>query len=377
MPGAAGPGAATAASVLHIDLDAIAENYRLVKSRLAAAHCGAAVKADAYGLGVARVAPLLAEEGCRVFFTATIDEAIELRGLLPAPDIRIVVLGGVLAGTEDVFSEHHLIPVANDPGQIELWRAHCGRLGRPLEAMLHVDTGMNRLGLSPTDLDRVAATPALFEGARWSHVISHLACADEPENPASEAQLARFEAARARLPAMPASLANSAGVFLGSRFHFDLVRPGIALYGGNPSTRVPNPMRPVVRLLGRVLQVRDVAPGMRVGYGGTHEVKAGGRVATVAAGYADGYLRSGSGKAHVCLGPTRLPVIGRISMDTITVDVTSVPPEDVRPGLFLELLGSRITADDAAAAAGTISYEVLTSLGRRYHRVYAPASPKT
>jgi len=373
-PAPADPGASTAASLLHVDLDAVADNYRLLQSKLGATRCGAAMKADAYGLGAARVAPVLAAEGCRAFFVATLGEGIELRKLLPADDIEIIMLGGILAGTEDTFVEHRLTPVANDPGQIELWRAQCRRLGRPLDAMLHVDTGMNRLGLSPSDLDRVSATPEVFEGANWTHVISHLACADEPEHPANEAQLARFEHAKARLPAMKGSFANSGAVFLGSRYYFDLARPGIAIYGGNSTGKPPNPMRQTIRVLGRILQVRDVTPGMTVGYGGTHEVTKVGRVATVAAGYADGYLRSGSSSAHVYLGQTRLPVIGRVSMDVITVDVTSVPPEDTRPGKFMELLGDRVTPDEAGAAAGTISYEFLTSLGRRYHRIYAPSS---
>lgn len=373
LNGAPDPGVSTAASLLHIDLEAVAENYRLLKSKLGATQCGAAMKADGYGLGAAEVAPVLVTQGCRVFFVATIEEGIRLRELLAAADIEIVVLGGILAGTEATFVEHLLTPVANDPGQIDRWRAHCGRLGKPLKAMLHVDTGMNRLGLSPTDLDRVARGPEVFEGAHWSHVISHLARADEPLNPANEEQLGKFESARARLPISGASFANSGAVFFGPRYHFDLARPGIAIYGGNPFDAEPNPMRQTVRLLGRILQVRDVTPGMTVGYGGTHEVTRPGRVATVAAGYADGYLRSGGGKAHVYLGQTRLPVIGRISMDVITVDVTSVSPEDAQPGRFMELLGPRVTPDDAGAAAGTISYEFLTSLGRRYHRVYAPS----
>lgn len=368
------PGVSTASSLLHVDLDAVAGNYRLLRSKLGMVACGAAVKADAYGLGLAAVAPTLAAEGCRAFFVATVDEGVELRKLLPGREIAIMVFGGILAGTEETLADHRLTPIANDPGQIELWRAHCRRLGRPLDAMLHVDTGMNRLGLSPSDLDRVSATPEVFEGANWTHVISHLACADEPENPANEEQLARFEQAKARLPTMKGSFANSGGAFLGPRYYFDLARPGIALYGGNPTSNTPNPMRQTVRVLGRILQVRDVTPGMTVGYGGTYTVKRAGRVATVAAGYADGYLRSGSGKAHVYLGQTRLPVIGRVSMDVITVDVSNVAPEDALPGKFMELLGNQVTPDDAGDAAGTISYEFLTSLGRRYHRIYAPSA---
>jgi alanine racemase len=369
------PDTSGAASLLHIDLDAIAKNYRILKSHLGGTACAAAVKADAYGLGVAHVAPVLAAEGCSTFFVATIDEGVQLRNILPAKNILIAVLNGVLTGTESTFIEHCLIPVINDPEQINRWRAETERLDKPLDAILHVDTGMNRLGLSPRDLDRVTQTPEFLRGPTWCYVISHLASADTPDDPINEVQLARFENARSRLPPMPASLSNSGGVFLGPRFHFDLARPGIALYGGNPTGSPTNPMHPTVRLLGRILQVRDVEPGMAVGYGGSHEVRATGRVATIAAGYADGYLRSSGGQAHVYLGQTRLPVIGRVSMDLITVDVTNAPPGDAVPGAFVELLGDQVTADDAAGAAGTISYEFLTGLGRRYHRHYTSPPP--
>lgn len=371
------PGATTAMSLLRIDLGAVARNYRILKARLGGAICAAAVKADAYGLGVAQVAPVLAAEGCSTFFVASIDEGIALRRVLPCVDSQIAVLNGVLANTEDTFLEHQLTPVINDPGQIDRWRAFVGHRQAPLAAILHIDTGMNRLGLSPRDLDQVAAKPEVLTGPAWQYVISHLASADEPDNPANEEQLARFQKARARLPRMPASLANSAGVFLGPRFHFDLARPGIALYGGNPRPSSLNPMHQTVRLLGGILQVRDVEPGMEVGYGGSHKVEAKGRVATVAVGYADGYLRAGGGQAHVYLGQTPLPVIGRISMDLITVDVTNAAPADARPGNFVEILGEQVTPDDAARAAGTISYEFLTSLGKRYHRHYVSPDAMT
>lgn len=364
------PATATAASLLRIDLGAVARNYRLLKSHLGETICGAAVKADAYGLGVARVAPVLVAEGCSTFFVATVDEGLQLRQTLPSPEITIAVLNGVLGGTEDGFVAHNLTPVINDLEQIARWRAMTTRHGRALDAILHVDTGMNRLGLSPGELERLAKSPKDLEGPNWRYLMSHLASADAPDNPANGEQLRRFRDARARLPRMPASLSNSGGVFLGSRFHFDLARPGIALYGGDPTGGASNPMHQTVQLLGRILQVRDVDPGMTVGYGGAHPVTTKGHVATVAAGYADGYLRSSGGHTHVYLGQTRLPVIGRVSMDLITVDVSEVPAESARPGAFVEILGGRFTPDDAANAAGTISYEFLTGLGKRYHRTY-------
>lgn len=374
------PGASSAASLLRIDLAAVAENYRILKSALGETACAAAVKADAYGLGAAQVAPVLAAEGCSIFFVATIDEGIALRQRLAAKAITIAVLNGVLAGAEEAFLEHRLTPVVNDLGQIARWRAMCERTGTPLNAMLHVDTGMNRLGLPPGELDWLAQNPQAMLGPTWRGLISHLASADDPNNPSNGEQLAQFRIARSRLPQMPASLSNSGGVFLGPDYHFDLARPGIALYGGNPcagGSRTgdslagqPNPMRQTVQLLGRILQIRDVEPGMAVGYGGAHRIAAKGRVATVAAGYADGYLRSSGGQTHVYLGQTRLPVIGRVSMDLITVDVTAVPQDAARPGGFVEILGEQFTPNDAAQAAGTISYEFLTGLGNRYHRHY-------
>ncbi len=362
--------AAPAASLLRIDLDAVAANYQLLSRRLATADCGAAVKADAYGIGARRVTRRLVRAGCRVFFVATLDEAVALRADTADAGIDIAVLCGVLPGTGPVLAEHRLIPVINDPGQIARWRRAGERAGAPLDAMLHVDTGMNRLGLSPRETDRLAEAPELLEGVNWRCLVSHLACADEPDDPENRVQLDRVRNVRARLPAMPVSLANSAGILLGPDWHFDLARPGIALYGGGPQSGRANPMHRVVTLLGRILQVRDIEPGMRVGYGGDYQVRAPGRVATVAAGYADGYLRSSAGRARVHLGRIALPVIGRVSMDLITVDVTEAPEAAVFPGALVELLGGRNTIDDAAAAAGTISYEILTSLGTRYHREY-------
>ncbi len=362
--------AAAAASLLRIDLDAVAANYQLLSRRLGTAACGAAVKADAYGIGASRVARRLVRAGCRVFFVATLDEAVALRADVPDTGVDIAVLCGVLPGTEPVLAEHRLIPVINDPGQIARWRRAGERAGVPLDAMLHVDTGMNRLGLSPRETDRLAGAPELLAGVNWRYLVSHLACADDPDDPENTIQLDRIRAVRARLPAMPVSLANSAGILLGPDWHFDLVRPGIALYGGAPQPGRENPMHRVVALLGRVLQVRDIEPGMRVGYGGDYRACAPGRIATVAAGYADGYLRSSAGRARVHLGRIALPVVGRVSMDLITVDVTEAPEAAVFPGALVELLGGRNTVDDAAAAAGTIAYEILTSLGRRYHREY-------
>tara|TARA_E500000305_G_scaffold34429_1_gene26180 strand:+ start:3290 stop:4426 length:1137 start_codon:yes stop_codon:yes gene_type:complete len=361
-----------AASELVIDLNAIKQNYLDLRERLGGVECGAAVKADAYGTGVHRVGPALFEAGCRTFFVATVDEGITLRDVLPRA--RIAVLNGLLPGTEEVFPKHGLIPVINDLEQIARIRQMCVRADRALPAMLHIDTGMNRLGLTADDMKWISDEPDVLGGPDWLYALSHLTTADDPNNPSNAAQLARFKEQLPRLQGrMQASLANSAGIFLGPDYHFNLARPGFALYGGRVKDGEPSPMAPVVRLSGRILQIRAVKAGDTVGYGGTHKVQKDGRIATVAVGYADGYLRSLSSQGAVYLGEHRHPVVGRVSMDMLAVDVSDADRAKIYPGGFVELLGSRYTVNDAADAAGTIGYEILTGLGHRYTRRYIDA----
>jgi alanine racemase len=355
-----------AAAVLEIDIGGIVANWRALRDRVAPAECAAVVKADAYGLGATRVAPALAAAGCRTFFVAHLGEGIALRTVLPGSEIA--VLNGLMPGTEAVFAEHGLIPVLNDLGQTERWRAF-GDPRRP-PAILHLDTGMARLGLPPAEAAVLADQPERLAGIELRAVMSHLACADETGNPLNQIQLGRFAAARARLPRAPASLAASSGIFLDEAYRFDLARPGVALYGVNPTPDAPNPMSQVVVLKARILQVRDVDPGATVGYGATHRFDRPSRVATVAAGYADGMLRSAGNRGVAVIGGHQVPFVGRVSMDLITLDVSGLDPAQARPGEFVQLIGPGHDVDDAARAAGTIGYEVLTSLGRRYHRVY-------
>jgi alanine racemase len=289
-----------AGGILEIDLAAIAANWRFLKERVAPAECAAVVKADAYGLGACKVAPALAAAGCRRFFVASLDEGIALRGVL-GPACEIAVFNGPFAGAAEEFIEHGLVPVLNDPGQIALWRETIARRGLH-PAMLHIDTGMARLGLSPREFAACAQT---LRELPWRGLLSHLACADEPRHPMNEAQRRHFLAARAALPGAPASLAASSGIFLGPAFHYDFVRPGAALYGINPQPGSPNPMRPVVRLKGRVLQVREIDGGQSVGYGATWKAPAPARLATVAVGYADGWLRSFGERGSGRLGASR------------------------------------------------------------------------
>jgi alanine racemase len=361
-----------AGAILEIDLTGIAANWRLLAQRVAPASCAAVVKADAYGLGAAMVSAALAKEGCRLFFTATLDEAIALRSVLP-PVCEISVFNGLPPHCAEEFVAYHLIPVLNHPGQIADWEEIAGcRNGLP--AMLHLDTGMARLGLTGSEFDALADRSLQRGAIGWCGLISHLACADQAGHPLNKTQRLRFVAARERLGDLPASLAGSSAIFLGREFHFDFVRPGAALYGVNPCPNTPNPMHQIVRLRGRILQVREVDRGQSVGYGATHVMDAPGRLATVAVGYADGWLRSLSHRGSGSLGDRRVPLLGRVSMDLVVFDVSGIDPALARPGNFIDLIDGEYGVDAVAADAGTIGYEVLTSLGSRYHRVYRDAS---
>ena len=360
-------------SLLTIDLAAVAANYRALRSRLTArASCAAVVKADAYGLGAARVVPALAAAGCREFFVAEFGEAEALRHILP-PRFGIYVLNGLLAGEDAGFRRLGIVPVLNDLAQVERWRRTARAAGRALPAALHIDTGMSRLGLAPEDALSLAA-PGRLAGLDINAVISHLACAEDPADPMNRQQLTTFRRVRTAFPNARASLANSSGIFLGRAYQFDFVRPGAALFGINPRPGRPNPLRQTVTLRGKILQIHQVDPPRSVGYGATHRIAGRTRIATVAAGYADGWPRSLSNRGSAYIGDLRVPVIGRVSMDLMTLDVTAAPT--LVPGDTVELIGDHVTVDDVAEAAGTIGYEILTRLGRRYHRIYSggPAS---
>ncbi|MHA1597255.1 MAG: alanine racemase [Alphaproteobacteria bacterium] len=359
----------TSAAILTIDLDALAANYRLLQDKLGDATLAAAIKADAYGLGAAPAAQTLYAAGCRDFFTALVDEGVGLRASLP--EARIHILGGVIDDeTRRTCLRHALIPVLNSLADIAAWKSLAP--GQPCD--IHMDTGMLRLGLSPDELATLTENPALIDGLTIDTVLSHLAVADDPGSPKNAEQLAAFSAAIRSTHALfgdpRASLANSSGIFLGPQYHFNMGRAGVALYGGNPTPGRPNPMAQVIRLQGKILQARDVDTPQTVGYGATHRIKKPGRVATVGVGYADGYPRRLSNKGCGYIGQDRVPLIGRVSMDLITFDVTDVAPEAASVGAMVDLIGPHNPLDDVARAAGTISYEILTGLGPRLHRVY-------
>jgi len=358
--------------VLTIDLDAVVSNWRLVNQKLKTSVAAAVVKTDAYGLGAERIVPALLNAGCKSFFVATLDEGIAVRAT--APHAEIFVLSGPVKSSEDAFSHHALTPVLNSPEQLSLWSAHSRKLGRILDAALHVDTGMTRLGFDLADLVQMKELPDLLASIRPVLGMSHLACGDESGNPMNDQQRARFIKTVSLLSFPRLSLAASGGIFLGPDYHFDMVRPGAALYGLNPASDQPNPMKQTVRLQAKVLQVRDVDLPMTVGYGATHRISAKGRIATVAAGYADGYFRSLGGKGHGVIGGIKVPVVGRISMDLITFDISALPEYAVRPGDMVDLIGPGHDADALAAEAGTVGYEILTQLPRRAVRHYSGGS---
>jgi alanine racemase len=365
------PSLAAAGAVLTIDLGALRANYRLLKSRVGRAGAAAVVKADGYGLGGAEVSRALIAEGCETFFVAHLHEAIRLRATLGAgPSIQ--VLNGIAPGAEDECAAGDVTPVLNSLEQVAAWRHAAKRAGRILPATLQVDSGMSRIGMPPAELERLVATTAGFEDIDLGLVISHLACADEPGHPANAAQLGAFERLRRLLPPLPASLANSSGIFLGPEYHLDLVRPGAALYGINPTPGKPNPMRQVVRLAAKILQTRELPAGTGVGYGHTFHAERPMRAATISLGYADGWPRRAIASAF--LGDVRLPFVGRVSMDSIIVDISAVA-RNLNAGDLVEVIGPHQTVDDVAALAGTIGYEILTSLGRRFHCVYVDEAP--
>ena len=360
------PESSTETAVLEIDLDAIAANWQALAARHPHGAVAGVVKADGYGLGAAPVAARLAREGCRQFFVAHPAEGLVVQAAAPAASVA--VLNGLWPGMAADYAAHALLPVLGSLAEIDAWAAQARLLGQALPALLHVDTGMNRLGLSPAELAALAAEPGRLAGITLRFVMTHLVAAEVPDDPINEAQRRRFGEACARLPAAPRSLANSSGIFLGADFASDLARPGAALYGINPTPGRPNPMRDAVRLCARILSVREIGAGEGVGYNHDWRAARPSRIATVSVGYADGWLRALSNAAVAAFDGAPASLVGRVSMDLTTFDVTEHPA--ARPGAWLELIGPHCPPDAVAARAGTNGYEILTSLGPRYARRY-------
>jgi len=366
------PAAAETGGTLTIDLGAIESNWRALAHQLLTVECAAVVKANAYGLGLQQVTATLARAGCKTFFVADLAEARTVRSR--ARDATIYVLTGFMPGLGEGFIDINARPVINSTTELAEWDTFVGTHAWQGGAALQVDTGMHRLGISPDEAAALAPR-AQTENHGIALLLSHLACAETPDHPLNASQIQLFRELHMLYPGIPASLVNSSGIFLGDAAHFDLARPGAALYGINPTPGRPNPMKSVVELTGRILQLRSVARDQTVGYGATWTAKRPSRIAIVALGYADGLLRAGSGTderpggAAIVAGK-RCPIVGRISMDLACIDITELPEGAVHRGDPATMIGAEITADEVAASAGTIGYEILTRLGPRCHLVY-------
>jgi alanine racemase len=375
---AGAPPAAAAAEVgglLTIDLAAIEANWKMLASTTVPVECAAVVKGDGYGCGLEPVTRVLSRAGCRTFFVADVAEGRRVRAI--APDATIYVLNGVMPGSAQAFADDYLQPVINSTTELAEWDAFVAINKWRGGAALHVDTGMNRLGITVDEAAAIA--PRLqSENHGFTLLMSHLACAEIPDHPMNDRQIRLFREVRILYRGLASSLANSSGIFLGGTVYCDLVRPGVALYGVNPTPGQQNPMRPAVELKGRIIQVRTVGKGESVGYGAAFTTSRPSRIAIVAVGYADGFLRSaaaarGKPAAEVVVAGRRCPIAGRVSMDLLAVDVSELAEGAVRRGDLATLIGDGMSVDDLAAGMGTIGYEILTNLGRRYHRVYRGA----
>jgi alanine racemase len=364
---------ATASGVLTIDLDAIVANWRKLEKAAVPAECAGVIKANAYGCGVEPVARALSAAGCKTFFVATLDEAQAARAALPS-SAAIYVLSGLLQNSSDSYAKIDCRPVIGDLNELAEWDVFRRRSGWSGGAAIHIDTGMNRLGLSVTEAQGLI--PRIKAGDHGiTLVMSHLVSSEIINSPINSRQLGAFRQIASLFTGVPSSLSNSSGIYLGAPFQFDLVRPGAGLYGVNPTPEADNPMQPVVDLKARIVQIRSIERGDTVGYGGIWTARRTTRLAIVAAGYADGYFRAagsndGTRGAEVVVAGQRCPIAGRISMDLMAVDITDLPPKAARRAHMVTLIGEGITVDELAHHFGTIGYEVLTSLGARYARIY-------
>ncbi|MDO9413765.1 MAG: alanine racemase [Pseudolabrys sp.] len=365
-----GPPASEAGGILTVDLSALVANWLALSRRAMPSECAAVVKANAYGCGIEPVVTALVRAGCKTYFVADLSEARRVREV--APEAAIYVLNGLIPGTPPVYAEIRARPVIGSMVELAEWDAFVAGSQWRGGAALHVDTGMNRLGISANDA--AALAPRIrSENHGITLLMSHLACAEDTAHPLNDLQIRLFREVRLHYRGIPSSLANSSGIFLSDKAHCDVVRPGVALYGANPTPGRPNPMRPVVEVKARVMQVRNVAKGDTVGYSAGWTARRAARIAIISAGYADGYFRAGGSSdetpgGFAVIGGKRCPIAGRISMDLMGIDASDAP--DVRRGDFVTLIGDDLQLDEVAASSGTITYELLTNLGHRYHRVY-------
>lgn len=354
------------AGYVEVRLDALARNYARIQEAAAEAQVGAVVKADAYGLGAARIASCLQSRGCRNFFVATLEEGIALTHAMSVSEHSpaVYVFEGLRPGKERIYKQHALRPVLNTLSQITAWM----EVAAP--CAIQVDTGMSRLGVGMDELTALLADKAAVGRLNLRQILTHLSCADDPSSEFNARQLAAFSAVSRKPENVQVSIANTAGAFLGPAFRADLVRAGIGLYGGNPFAAAENPMDTVATLFARVLQIRELDHPAWIGYGATAKAAAGSRIATVGVGYADGYPRILGNRAHAAYGEVRLPIIGRVSMDLTCLDITALDADAIDVGDYVEMFGANVTVDELASLCETISYEVLTGLNARLPRVY-------
>ncbi|XVN42327.1 MAG: alanine racemase [Candidatus Rickettsia vulgarisii] len=356
---------------LEIDLAKIRANYRIIAELCKTSEVSAVVKANSYGLGANFIAPVLEAENCQNFFVTTIDEAITLRKALTKKDSNIFVFNGVFYNDVQEFNDNNLIPVLNNLQQLEIWQEYTKSHNKLLPCVVHINTGMNRLGMSEKDLNHIINNPELLSGLKLLYVISHLSASEVKDSHYNSQQLAKFKRYLSFLPKIKASLANSSCVFLGKEYHFDLIRPGAALYGINPlGSLFKNPMHNPVRLTAPIIQLQELSAEDYIGYNMTFKTNRKSLIATLPLGYADGYSRALSNNGEVFIGSYKAPVVGRVSMDLITVDVTDLPPDQVFLGKEVEIIGNNCTPDKIANIINTIGHEILTNVGNRYKKIY-------
>ncbi|ENN91297.1 alanine racemase [Bartonella bovis] len=356
-------------AVAIIDISAIVANYTALAQHVAPTECSAVVKANAYGIGVEKVAPALYQAGCRTFFVAQIKEALQLKAILP-PNVTLALLSGLPPTSEEFVAQAGIVPVLNSWHEIENWQMLCQEKSTRFPAIVQIDTNMNRLGLDQKELQQLIKHPTLFEIADIKYIISHLANGDDCTHSSNYTQLTTIKKILAQLPACKVSLANSGGIFLGPDFYFDLVRPGIALYGINSHGKHTIPIKPVLKLKAQVIQSRCVEEGTPIGYGGSFITHRPSILTTISIGYADGWLRNLSNKGSVYFKGYKLPIVGRISMDSIIVDATNIEHDKPKRGDWVELIGEHQKIEDISIDANTVPHEILSSLGARCKRIY-------
>lgn len=357
---------------LTLDLNAVRENFRIIKSQITPhVEVSAAVKADAYGLGALQIAPVLYDEGCRNFFVAHLDEARILReNLTFAEPVQIFVLNGLLPEQISQVRELNVIPVANSLTEVQMLQDYAKAQKEKMPIAVHFDTGMNRLGFNFKEAFQFIEKIGNFEFLDFVLWLSHFVRAEEQGHEMNHVQLCRFKALLEKLPKRVTSLANTSGVFLGSDCHFDMVRPGYGLYGGNPIAGAENPMKPVLYVEAPLMQIKAIEPGETIGYNGTYVAKTQMRLGVVSYGYGDGLFRSLSNHGFLVIAGNKAPIVGRVSMDLTVVDLTHPNFDSVKRGDMVEVLGRHQTIDDLAAQAGTNGYEILTHLGHRFQKRY-------